>query len=330
MRANTVYIFPVACTANMASTPPLEPSYTEMKTRDVESIGAHCQMEYCHVLDFLPFRCESCKGTFCLDHRTEHAHQCPQAGEWARRRAALNRSGSLAPKPSLYTHDQQCGETTCKTLINTSRMPANQCATCNRSYCLKHRMPEDHDCKNVPRRGAASGSARQQTMSALSKLKLWAESKRKEDEQRRSGRKSGFLGLGGKSSSATAAASAQAEFNALKRTAKGEASVPVDKRVYLHVEASADTTKAKFPTGKFFYNKDWTVGRVLDMAAKSLQVQNVNNRGGGEEEKLRVFHVEGGRLLKFNEKIGEPCKNGNMIVLLRGVGSGEAPDLIDL
>jgi hypothetical protein len=191
-------------------------------------------------------------------------------------------------------------------------------------------MPEDHDCKNMARRGATPMGARQQTMSALMKLKLWAENKKKEDEKRRSApKKSGFLGLG-KSSSSSAATSAQAELNALKRTAKGEASVPQDKRIYLHVEASADTTKAKFPTGKFFYNKEWTVGRVLDMAAKSLQVQNVNNRGGGEEEKLRVFHVEGGRLLKFSEKIGEPCKSGNMIVLLRGVGSGEAPDLIDL
>ena len=189
-------------------------------------------------------------------------------------------------------------------------------------------MPEDHDCKNVARRGATAGGARQQTMSALAKLKLWAENKRKEDDKRRSTpKKSGFLGLG--KSSSSAAVTAQAEVNALKRASKGEASVPTEKRIYLHVEASADTTKAKYPTGKFFYNADWTVGRVLDMAAKSLQVQNVNNRGGGEEEKLRVFHVEGGRLLKFGEKIGEPCKNGNMIVLLRGVGSGE-PDLIDL
>jgi hypothetical protein len=191
-------------------------------------------------------------------------------------------------------------------------------------------MPEDHDCKNVPRRGAAPLGARQQTMSALAKLKLWAETKKKEDEKRRSGaKKTGFLGMG-RSSASSVAAAAQVELNALKRTAKGEANIPQEKRIYLHVEASADTTKAKYPTGKFFYNKDWTVGRVLDMAAKALQVQNVNNRGGGEEEKLRVFHVEGGRLLKFGEKIGEPCKSGNMIVLLRGVGSGEAPDLIDL
>jgi hypothetical protein len=192
-------------------------------------------------------------------------------------------------------------------------------------------MPEDHDCKNVVPAGARSGNRilqqqRERGMSALSKLKMWAEEKRKKDAEKQT-KKSGFLGLGSKSSSAAREALAAA--NDLKRTAKGDASVPQDKRIYLHVEASADTTKAKFPTGKFYYNKEWTVGRVLDMAAKSLQVQNVNNRGGGEEEKLRVFHVEGGRLLKFSEKIGEPCQTGNMIVLLRGVGSGEV-DLIDL
>jgi hypothetical protein len=97
----------------------------------------------------------------------------------------------------------------------------------------------------------------------------------------------------------------------------------------LHVEASSDTTRAKFPTGKFFYSKDTSVGRVLDMAAKALMVENVNNRSEKEEDKLRVFHVEGGRLLKFSEKIGDATQNGNMIVLLRGVGDGE-PDLIDL
>ena len=37
-------------------------SYTAMSVGDVEAIGAHCEMAYCHQLDFLPFRCDSCKG----------------------------------------------------------------------------------------------------------------------------------------------------------------------------------------------------------------------------------------------------------------------------
>jgi len=115
--------------------------------------------------------------------------------------------------------------------------------------------------------------------------------------------------------------------NALKAAAKGDAKIPVEKRVYLYVEASADTTKAKFPTGKFFYSRDWAIGRVLDAAAKALQVENVNNRVSGEAERLRVFHVEQGRLLEFNEKVGDVLNTGNTIVLLRGVGP-PIPDLI--
>lgn len=161
-------------------------------------------------------------------------------------------------------------------------------------------------------------------MSALAKLKQWSANKREEDAKKKQQKTGGLFGLGKKSS---AASEALARTTQLKKMAKGDASVPQDKRVYLYVEASADTTKAKYPSGKFFYNKEWSVGRVLDMAAKALQVENVNNRGGGEEEKLRIFHVEGGRLLKFTEKIGTACVTGNMIVLLRGVGE---PELIDL
>ena len=108
--------------------------------------------------------------------------------------------------------------------------------------------------------------------------------------------------------------------NNLKKTAKGDEKVPVEKRVYLHVEAEASTTTSKLPKGEFWYSKEWSVGRLLDVAAKGLQVENLNNRGGGEEERLRVFHVEGGRLLEFGEKVEDVLVTGNTIVLLRGVG----------
>lgn len=65
--------------------------------------------------------------------------------------------------------------------------------------------------------------------------------------------------------------------------------------------------------------QDWSVGKVLDQAAAALQVQNVNNRGDDEEQRLRIFHVEGGRILSFSEKFGDTVITGNTIVLLRGV-----------
>ncbi|KAJ4349141.1 hypothetical protein N0V95_004836 [Ascochyta clinopodiicola] len=301
-----------------------------MSNGDVESIGKHCHS--CGQLDFLPFRCADCNKYYCLNHRSEAAHPChkkEQAKKSDEDASKTSSSTSLSGKPGVHDHDSQCAREGCKTIVNTARKQAVDCPRCNRRYCIAHRHEEQHDCKNLVPIGARPSTVQQRTQSALSKLKLWAENKRNEDEKRRTGpKKSGFLGLG-KSSNSNAAVSAQVELNALKKAAKGDAKVPPEKRIYLHVEASTDTTKAKYPTGKFFYNKDITVGRVLDMAAKALQVENVNNRGGGEKDKLRVFHVQAGRLLKFSEKIGDVCLSGNMIVLLRGVGDGEA-NLIDL
>ncbi|KAL8743181.1 MAG: hypothetical protein Q9190_004446 [Brigantiaea leucoxantha] len=296
-------------------------SYTTMD-KDVEAIGSHCQFSYCNQLDFLPFRCESCRGIYCLDHRTEGAHQCSHAGEWAaakRRKENKNLSSATSGKPTILTATQ-CSNPDCKTYINTLTSVGVSCPTCNRQYCLKHRLREDHSCdKLVPigaRQGSGGGgggggtSQAEKAKTALKRLQIWGQKKQ--------------AAVLPKPKPSTAA-SRMIAVNQLKKTAKGDEKVPVDKRLYLHVEAEANTTTSKLPKGEFWYNSAWSVGRMLDEAAKGLQVQNVNNRGGGEEERLRVFHVEGGRLLDFGEKAGDVLTNGNTIVLLRGVGPVAPP-----
>jgi hypothetical protein len=47
---------------------------------DLMSIGQHCSVEDCRQRDFLPFVCDCCQATFCLEHRTYREHQCPKAG----------------------------------------------------------------------------------------------------------------------------------------------------------------------------------------------------------------------------------------------------------
>lgn len=289
-----------------------------MDNKDIEAIGAHCQYTYCNQLDFLPFRCESCKGTYCLDHRTETSHKCAHEGEWAaaRRNAATNPSvlsSTVAGsgKPSLLTA-AQCSHPQCKTYINTLNSVGVGCPTCNRQYCLKHRLREDHSCNTLTPLGARPSSVTdsptrnlEKARSALGRLRVWGKEKQ--------------AAILPKPKPSTAASRIVA-LNALKKGAKGDAKVPVEQRVYLHVEAEANTTTAKLPRGQFWYGKGWSIGRVLDAAAKGLQVENVNNRGGGEEERLRVYHVEGGRVLDFGEKVGDVLGSGNTVVLLRGVG----------
>jgi AN1-type zinc finger protein 1 len=311
-----------------SSTPEVrEESYTAMDSeKDATLIGSHCQYTYCNQLDFLPFRCESCRGTFCLDHRTETAHHCPKAGEWAaRRRKAQLATPSIGEGKSLLSIETEkpCASPSCKTVIGSSLTPSVHCATCNRSYCLKHRLKEDHNCKNLIPVGARpaarfdAATSTEKARLAFGKLKAWGTAQKQAAASR----------VLPKPKPSSAAARLVA-VNELKKSAKGDDKLAAEKRVYLYVEAEAATTTAKFPKGQFFYSKEWVVGRLLDAAAKSLQVQNVNNQGMDEKDKLRVFHVEGGRLLEFSEKVGTALVSGNTVVLLRGVGPA-VPDLIE-
>ncbi|KAL8815541.1 MAG: hypothetical protein Q9191_008454 [Dirinaria sp. TL-2023a] len=319
----------------MATPTPPAPSETAQSfttmDKDLEAIGAHCQYSYCNQLDFLPFRCESCRGTYCLEHRTESAHRCVREGEWARRKKNLsppttstsatgNNSNngrtisSVAPAPQ--PSPSQCSLPECKTVINTHNSVGVGCDICMRQYCLKHRLREDHSCATLQPAPRQQLQSVEKARSALGRLKLWS-------KERQASLTPNLKPKPFSSSSSTSSTTANRilALNNLKKTAKGDAKVPPEKRIYLHVEAEASSTSSKLPSGAFWFSKEWSVGRLLDVAARGLQVENLNNRGGGEEARLRVFHVEGGRLLEFGELAGDVLGNGNTVVLLRGVGN---------
>ncbi|KAB8258868.1 hypothetical protein BDV32DRAFT_125034 [Aspergillus pseudonomiae] len=290
-------------------------SFTQMADKDLESIGRHCQFEYCNQLDFLPFRCESCRGTFCLDHRTETSHKCPKAGDWARRRNAQNTSpGTSLPtqKPTIYNSDQ-CAHLDCKTLINTMKDPGVRCPNCNRQYCLKHRLREEHDCAKITplggRPAGAGANANETLRSMFARVRTWGKDKSHAATQ--------SLTPTPKPNSPAARA---VQLNTLKKAAKGDANVPVDKRLYLHVVGTSDTQRVDPPKGDFYFDSRWKVGRVLDDAARRLRIENVNNRAE-EKERLRIFHVESGEFLEFSDALGAgKLQSGHTIVLMRGAG----------
>lgn len=181
-------------------------------------------------------------------------------------------------------------------------------------------MLEDHDCSKLtpigarPNNGSSLASQAEAAKAAFARLRSWGQDK------------SASMVPKPKPKPAAQRLSA---LNALKRNAKGDDKLPVGKRVFLHVEASTTSTTSKLPRGDFFFSSEWSVGRVLDDSARRLQVENVNNRVGSEEEKLRVFSIEKGKLLDFQDKIGMAVSQGDTIVLLRGVGPA-VPDLIQM
>ncbi|CRG92781.1 hypothetical protein PISL3812_09848 [Talaromyces islandicus] len=301
-------------------------SFTAMADTDLEAIGRNCQYEFCGQLDFLPFRCESCRGTYCLDHRTETAHKCAHAGEWARKRreAAAGTFGTTnakaKAKATVYNTDQ-CSHPTCKSLINTPTRVGVHCDQCNRNYCLEHRLGEQHSCAKLTPLGARAASGAKPVDSIRSMFsRLRGVGKDITATTTTSAAKIKLpSSVQNRISSSTGRGGAVAQLNQMKRTAKGDASVPAERRIYLHVVGTSDRPAAEPPMGDFFYDARWKVGRVLDDAARKLRVENVNNRGGGEEARLRVFHVEAGKFLEFSDAIGD-VSSGHTIVLLRGAG----------
>lgn len=142
--------------------------------------------------------------TYCLDHRSETAHQCAKPGAWAtaRRKNSLgatrtttttsdSRGAAAAAGRATLQTESKCAAVQCRTPINTSRSLGIHCGSCNRLYCLRHRFRDDHDCANLnplgARPAAASSSAFSSSASmstnarlAIARLKAWGANQSRE------------------------------------------------------------------------------------------------------------------------------------------------------
>ncbi|KAJ2907312.1 AN1-type zinc finger protein-like protein [Zalerion maritima] len=321
-----------------------EISYIDMSSRNNEDnnsdaflVGEHCQLEYCNQLTFLPSKCQSCNKLFCESHRSETDHKCENAGAWGdrRRQAILNapsigghkqvRDRNYIPPGTLCsgpTAASTGGPNACRTEIGTSLNTGVHCDSCGRNYCLKHRLKEEHECaaraaELARQRRNAVDKIGDSVENALDVFKNRFTQWRAQQKEKSSGKKSFFRPR------TSPAAERMKLMNEIKKTAKGDQKLPADKRVYLVVTSSEPNSKGKYPKGYFFYSKDWVVGRLLDAAAKAMQVENVNNRTDDGKERLSVFHVEGEKFLGFSEKLGAALQNGHRVVLTRG---GAPPD----
>ncbi|KAF2395772.1 AN1 zinc finger protein-like protein [Trichodelitschia bisporula] len=276
--------------------------------------GGRCAYSYCTLYTLLPLECLSCHDNFCEQHRLEDAHKCEHKGRWARERTGVNEQTFRTNSAIVRPHPSTCPVDSCRGKIDSSTVGVT-CGACGIRFCFKHRHPDLHGC--IPTSKAPRQAQLDKGLSALQKIRSWGLAKKTEA----SSAKTKFV-MPSFSASERKNATALAEINKLKMAAKGDQSIPAEKRLYLHVQAARDTAKATYPSGKFFYNKEWAVGRVLDAAAKALQVQNMNNRVQSEDDRLRIYSTEAGRILEFSEKVGDVLINGNTITIMRGAGAG--------
>ncbi|ODV91129.1 hypothetical protein CANCADRAFT_2847 [Tortispora caseinolytica NRRL Y-17796] len=110
-------------------------------------------------------------------------------------------------------------------------------------------------------------------------------------------------------------AAKRAEILEMKKTAKGDSKVNVTNRVYVQIEG-VDPPKKQ----NMYFDRNIVVGAMLDKAAQSLQIMNYNNMKDDDEKKLRVYHVDQGKVLNFSDKLNDvPVRDGDHIALVRGV-----------
>ncbi|GMH32805.1 hypothetical protein BSKO_00639 [Bryopsis sp. KO-2023] len=136
---------------------------------DLMDIGQHCSAAGCGQIDFLPFKCDCCSRTFCLEHRTYESHKCPNAGSRQTEafvcplcaKAVKMRPGQDANQAFAQHQRTGCDTTNynrvhkkpvcpvkgCREKLNT--INTYTCKVCGLEVCLNHRLSQDHPCEET-------------------------------------------------------------------------------------------------------------------------------------------------------------------------------------
>ena len=136
--------------------------------------GAHCDEAGCHQLDFLPFTCDHCHRTFCLDHRDPSHHTCnfdvtqqrqmptcPVCSQRIFVQSTQSPDGvvnahilsgcrlHLMKDVEVSVKKRQSAALRCDLVdgcANRESYSTVLCKKCGLQFCLTHRFPENHKC----------------------------------------------------------------------------------------------------------------------------------------------------------------------------------------
>uniref|UniRef100_T1J3X9 RNA helicase n=1 Tax=Strigamia maritima TaxID=126957 RepID=T1J3X9_STRMM len=127
---------------------------------ELPHLGQHCSEVTCNLLDFLPMKCDACDGIFCKDHLKYSCHNCQSIYKKDRQvplcplcNAPVPVNRNELPDIKVSEHmdsdcrsnpqKKKCSATGCK----KKELIPLKCDNCKQNYCLKHRHPHDHNCR---------------------------------------------------------------------------------------------------------------------------------------------------------------------------------------
>lgn len=170
---------------------------------ELPHLGEKCQTENCKVLnDYLLLKCIYCKNSFCTNHskatndgkeghlckflpQDKIATVCPICKEILTVKPDENPDivtnehiNSGCKKPTVQkVFTNQC---TFKNCSKKELVPI-KCSICGKSFCIKHRLEQDHACKGPPKSGLEKFFSGGSSTSSLASKTPSGRSKRKGD-----------------------------------------------------------------------------------------------------------------------------------------------------
>jgi predicted nucleic acid binding AN1-type Zn finger protein len=301
------------------------------------NVGKHCDHPTCHQKDFLPFECELCKHTYCLDHRdlADHAcgaiHQhlmestipvCPLCDAPVSKREPLEDNNLVimrhwesgqCPKNGGHTVAKK-KQKTCSHDKCSEYKVLTHCRTCNEEFCLNHRLEADHKCKKATQHQPSINNTLGNIHKQRAVKELYSTIKPSVNKK------------------ALIAKRQPTEKVAFTNT-WNEAVLPGPKKPNLE-EQDKLFAHVYFPHQSYiqpvrlFLDTRWSVGKLIDILADFGKVTNTNNKVSLESnERLNLYIFNGQVLVPLNNstKISDLSKQGvlrnkeSIIVLERGV-----------
>jgi predicted nucleic acid binding AN1-type Zn finger protein len=136
---------------------------------DLLDKGIHCEEKFCHQLDYLPLKCKACSKNFCSEHIKYANHHCTESYKFnyeipvcplCNHTIEFQRGKDL--DICLAEHIQQCELNSHMNKLQIQKSQKKKCSfnnckskdslrfdcqKCHNSYCIKHRIQEDHNCQ---------------------------------------------------------------------------------------------------------------------------------------------------------------------------------------
>ncbi|EPQ54432.1 hypothetical protein GLOTRDRAFT_43402 [Gloeophyllum trabeum ATCC 11539] len=134
------------------------------------AIGAQCSEATCHLVDFLPFKCQHCNLRYCGDHFKPDAHRCSKYDESKVNRVApacplCNTPVAIPPEQDPNIRMERHIQSECS--VMTGKAPKKSspvcgrpkcgkvlfapitCDKCRKQFCPSHRFPATHNCAST-------------------------------------------------------------------------------------------------------------------------------------------------------------------------------------